>query len=133
MNRYTARTALLEAIMVLATAVIAMPLYLLVNISLKGDHDTSSPLAPATSPTFENYRNAWHHAGLGSAMWNSFQVDHARCITRHQLIQRRCQAPQITSGIRLGRVFPLLRRHEVQCPQYGTCQREGRVGRLILR
>lgn len=74
MNRYTAKTALLEAVMVLATIIVALPLYLLINTSLKSDHDTSSALSPATSPTFENYRSAWRQANLGGAMWNSLQV-----------------------------------------------------------
>lgn len=74
MNRYTSRTALLEVVMVAVTLVIAFPLYVLVNISLRGSHDTSSPLAPTASPTLDNYRQAWRQAKLGSALLNSLQV-----------------------------------------------------------
>jgi raffinose/stachyose/melibiose transport system permease protein len=59
----------------IATAVVFfIPVYVLVNLSLKRPDDTSSPLSPVTAPTLENYQNAWQQAGLGSALANSAVV-----------------------------------------------------------
>lgn len=74
MKRYTARTALLELIMVTITLIIAFPLYVLVNVSLRGPNTPGSSIAPTTTPTLDNYRDAWTKARLGSAISNSLQV-----------------------------------------------------------
>ncbi|WP_106400505.1 carbohydrate ABC transporter permease [Actinocorallia populi] len=74
MKRYTARTALLEAVMILAGLVFAFPIYILVNLSVRGADDASSPVAPTLSPTLANYAEAWRAAGLASALVNSMAV-----------------------------------------------------------
>ncbi|MET7896580.1 carbohydrate ABC transporter permease [Streptomyces mirabilis] len=71
MNRYTKRTLLLEAAMIAAGLVFAFPVYILVNLSLRGDGDTSPALAPTMSPTLANYADAWRAAGLSAAIVNS--------------------------------------------------------------
>lgn len=74
MNRYTWRTGLLEAAMVLVGVIYAFPLYVLINLSIRGAGDPSSPLTPTASPTLDNYSQAWAQAKLGSAMLNSTYV-----------------------------------------------------------
>ncbi|CAM5643528.1 sugar ABC transporter permease [Streptomyces pilosus] len=74
MNRYTRGTLVLEAAMIAAGLIFAFPVYVLVNLSLRGDGDTSSALAPTTSPTLDNYTDAWQAAGLSAAIGNSALV-----------------------------------------------------------
>ncbi|MGI5328486.1 carbohydrate ABC transporter permease [Actinomadura nitritigenes] len=74
MNRYSARTLLREILMVAVTAVMAFPLYILVNLSLRDPHDGSSVVMPTTSPTLRNYADAWRDAGLAGAIVNSVIV-----------------------------------------------------------
>ncbi|MFC3998945.1 carbohydrate ABC transporter permease [Nocardiopsis sediminis] len=74
MERYRGRTLLLEIVMIAVGALFFVPIYVLVNLSLKRPDDPSSPLAPATSPTFDNYRAAWTQADLGGALLTSVFV-----------------------------------------------------------
>ncbi len=71
MNRYTSRTFILEAVMVLVGILFFIPVYLLINLSLKRPDDQSSPMAPVTNITFENFTNAWERANLGQALLTS--------------------------------------------------------------
>ncbi|MEU6744804.1 carbohydrate ABC transporter permease [Spirillospora sp. NPDC046719] len=74
MRRYTRRTAVLEALMIAAGVVVAFPIYVLVNLSVRSGHDAASPLTPTTAPTLANYAHAWREAGLASALGNSLVV-----------------------------------------------------------
>jgi raffinose/stachyose/melibiose transport system permease protein len=74
MNRYTARTFGLELAMVAVALVVAFPVYVLVNLSLRAPSDTSSPIAPTTSITFDNFIGAWQQGRLGGALLNSVVV-----------------------------------------------------------
>jgi raffinose/stachyose/melibiose transport system permease protein len=71
MTRYTKGTAILEGGMILVAALFAVPIWVLVNLSLKPPDDLSSPLAPARHPTLDNYSQVWTEAGLGSALVSS--------------------------------------------------------------
>lgn len=71
MKRYTGRTLVLELVMIATALVIAFPIYVLVNLSLRDKKSGQSILSPTTDPTFDNYRTAWRDAGLGSALLNS--------------------------------------------------------------
>lgn len=71
MNRYTSRTFVLEAVMVLVGILFFIPVYLLINIALKRPDDQSSPMAPVTNVTFDNFINAWDRANLGQALLTS--------------------------------------------------------------
>lgn len=71
MFRYTKGTFAREVVMLLVALVFVFPVYILVNMSLRPGNDTSSPLLPASSPTLDNYIEAWQQAGLGAALWNS--------------------------------------------------------------
>ena len=74
MNRYTGRTLALEMVMIAVGIVFAFPVYVLVNLAVRPPADTSSPIAPTTSPTFGNFTGAWREAGLGGALINSVLV-----------------------------------------------------------
>lgn len=71
MNRYRPGSFARELVMIAVTAAFAFPVYVLVNLSLRSSHDTSSPVAPTRSVTFGNYASAWHEAGLGGAIADS--------------------------------------------------------------
>ncbi len=74
MNRYRVRTFGLELVMVAAALVVGFPVYVLVNLAVRRSSDTSSPIAPTTSPTVDNFTQAWQQGGLGGALVNSVLV-----------------------------------------------------------
>src|SRR5262249_45507397 len=74
MNRYGLRTLAREIAMLAVTAVVAFPLYILVNLSLRDPRGGASPVLPTTSPTLRNYADAWRDAGLAGAIVNSAVV-----------------------------------------------------------
>ncbi|MEU8663220.1 carbohydrate ABC transporter permease, partial [Actinoplanes philippinensis] len=74
MNRYTKRTLLLEMLMIAVAVVFAFPVYVLINLAVRAPGDTSSPIAPTTSPTLANFTEAWQEGGLGGALINSVLV-----------------------------------------------------------
>jgi raffinose/stachyose/melibiose transport system permease protein len=71
MLRYSKRVFAREVVMFLVALVFVFPVYVLVNMSLRPANDASSPLAPVTQPTFDNFVAAWQQAGLASALLNS--------------------------------------------------------------
>ena len=74
-HRYGLNEALLEAVMVLITALFAAPLYLLVVFSVRqrGDLETSAWAFPARVD-LSNFSAAWTSASLGPALLNSILV-----------------------------------------------------------
>jgi raffinose/stachyose/melibiose transport system permease protein len=74
MNRYTFRTFVLEVGMVLTAVVFFVPLYVLVNLSLKAPNDPTGPLQLPANPTFTNFSDAWVQGNLGNAIVNSTAV-----------------------------------------------------------
>jgi len=74
MNRYRPRTLALELAMIAAALVVAFPLYVLVNLAVRRPSDLSSPIRPTTSPTLDNFVQAWQRGGLGGALLNSILV-----------------------------------------------------------
>jgi raffinose/stachyose/melibiose transport system permease protein len=74
MTRYRWRTLGLELAMVAVGLVVGFPVYVLVNLAVRPQSDTSSPLRPTTSPTLDNFAEAWQRGGLGGAMANSVLV-----------------------------------------------------------
>lgn len=70
-DKYRPRTVVLEALMVVAALLFVSPLYILVNVALKPDGDSSAPLTPAAAPSFDNFVEAWTSANLGNALINS--------------------------------------------------------------
>ncbi|MFD4701254.1 carbohydrate ABC transporter permease [Streptomyces niveus] len=74
MNRYRIRTFGLELAMIAVALVAGFPLYVLVNLAVRAPSDNSSPLRPTTSPTLENFTQAWQQGGLGGALANSVLV-----------------------------------------------------------
>jgi raffinose/stachyose/melibiose transport system permease protein len=73
-NRYTRRTLALEMVMIAVGVVFAFPVYVLVNLAVRAPSDNSSPIRPSTSPTLENFAQAWQQGGLGGALINSVLV-----------------------------------------------------------
>ncbi|MFF2641517.1 carbohydrate ABC transporter permease [Streptomyces niveus] len=74
MNRYRVRTFGLELVMIAVALVVGFPLYVLVNLAVRAPSDDSSPLRPTTSPTLDNFTQAWQQGGLGGALANSVLV-----------------------------------------------------------
>jgi raffinose/stachyose/melibiose transport system permease protein len=73
-TRYRWRTFGLELVMIAAAAVVGFPVYVLVNLAVRPPSDTSSPIRPTTSPTLDNFTQAWEQGGLGGALMNSALV-----------------------------------------------------------
>src|SRR5688572_30571502 len=74
MTRYRLGTLGLELTMIAVTALFAFPLYVLVNIAVRRPNDPASPARPTTSPTLDNFADAWRMAGLAGAIGNSLIV-----------------------------------------------------------
>ena len=74
MKRYTRKTLLLEIVMILSAAVIALPIYVLVNLAIRPETEVRSPLEPTQNPTFVNFQLAWEQGGLAPALFNSVLI-----------------------------------------------------------
>ncbi|MBP2329665.1 raffinose/stachyose/melibiose transport system permease protein [Kibdelosporangium banguiense] len=74
MNRYRWRTFGLELVMVAIALVVGFPLYVLINLAVRPPSDTSSPITPTLSPTWDNFTEAWQQGALGGALMNSLLV-----------------------------------------------------------
>ncbi|MDQ0615351.1 raffinose/stachyose/melibiose transport system permease protein [Microbacterium sp. W4I4] len=73
-DRYTWRKLALEVGMIVAAAIFVVPLYLLIVTAFKSPSETSSPFAPPSAPTFENFVTAWEQGNLPAALANSVIV-----------------------------------------------------------
>jgi raffinose/stachyose/melibiose transport system permease protein len=73
-SRYRPRTLVLELVMLAAAVVVGFPVYVLINLAFRSPSDTSSPIRPTTSPTLDNFAQAWQQGGLGGALLNSTLV-----------------------------------------------------------
>lgn len=71
MNRYTPRTFGLEVVMIAVAILFIVPLFVLVNLSLRPQYQLVDPLTVQFPLTLENYRVAWREAALGSAIVDS--------------------------------------------------------------
>jgi raffinose/stachyose/melibiose transport system permease protein len=74
MNRYTWRSARPRVVMVAAALVVGFPVYVLLNLAFRAPSDVASPVAPTTSPTMDNFVEAWRQGALGGALFNSILV-----------------------------------------------------------
>jgi len=70
MKRYTLKTGVLEAVMVIVALAFAAPIYVLVNTALGSGGGTAS-LAPVSHPSVNNFVTAWTVGGLGAALVNN--------------------------------------------------------------
>ncbi|MBT0771675.1 carbohydrate ABC transporter permease [Kineosporia sp. J2-2] len=77
MNRYRPATLVLELVMVAVALVVALPVYVLVNLAVRAPADTSSPIGLTTHPTLTNFTGAWRDGALGGALGNSVLVTSA--------------------------------------------------------
>lgn len=73
-QRYTWRTAILEAVMIVVALIFFFPAYILINQSLRRSNDQAEPFALPTAITFDNYGDAWTQGFLGNALVNSATV-----------------------------------------------------------
>jgi raffinose/stachyose/melibiose transport system permease protein len=79
--RYGFRTLALELLMIAVAIAFLFPVYALITLSLKSPQQIAAePLSPPTSPTGQNYANAWERASLGSALLNSTVITVASLI-----------------------------------------------------
>jgi len=74
MNKYTWRTGVLEGVMILVALIFLFPIYVMVNLSLRGPGDSSQGHIPTLAPTFGNFVEAWTTSGLGRSLLNSALV-----------------------------------------------------------
>lgn len=73
-QRYTWRTGVLEAVMIAVAVIFFIPVYVLVNLSLRESNDPAGPLELPTAVTLQNYADAWVQGNLGNALVNSATV-----------------------------------------------------------
>lgn len=74
MHKYTWRTGVLEAVMIVVGVIFMFPLYILITLAFKAPGDQTNKLLPTTHPTFANFTQAWQSGGLGGALLNSALV-----------------------------------------------------------
>ncbi|HEU0165835.1 MAG TPA: carbohydrate ABC transporter permease [Thermomicrobiales bacterium] len=75
MNRYTWRTGILEAAMLVITALFVFPLWLLISVGFRSSSDVATdPVGVPHSLYLDNFINAWQVGGLGSAFVNSIYI-----------------------------------------------------------
>lgn len=75
MNKYTWRTGVLEAVMIVVAAIFVFPLWLLISVGFRSSADvTQNPIALPTSLYLDNFKNAWESGGLGPAFLNSIYI-----------------------------------------------------------
>jgi raffinose/stachyose/melibiose transport system permease protein len=71
MNRYSWRTGVLEILMIATGVIFFIPLYILVNLAVRGPGDATPAIAPTRHPTLVNFTTAWSKSGMGSALLTS--------------------------------------------------------------
>jgi len=69
--KYTWRTGVLEAIMIVVAVLFFIPLYIMLNSALRTSNDQASALALPTHITLDNFSEAWTQGNLGNALLNS--------------------------------------------------------------
>jgi raffinose/stachyose/melibiose transport system permease protein len=68
-KRYSARTALFEAFMIVVTLIFAFPMYIVVSSAFKSEHELNlSPLGLPNVLDIDNFAKAWDEAQMGSAL-----------------------------------------------------------------
>lgn len=72
--RYTWRTGILELLMILVAVIVATPVYILLNLSVRPPNDPTPPWVPTSQPTVDNYVRAWEEAELSRSMMTSIAV-----------------------------------------------------------
>lgn len=71
MYRYTWKTGVLEAVMIVVAIIFLFPVYVLVNLALKSPNDQGSTLSPPSPVTLQNFTDAWSQGGLAGGLVNS--------------------------------------------------------------
>lgn len=71
MNRYTAKTAVLEGVLILAALVFLIPLVVLLSVALRDQNATAGFLGFTWPLNFGNFATAWTESAMGSSLLNS--------------------------------------------------------------
>lgn len=74
MNRYTWRTGVLEGAMILIGLLFLFPIYVMVNLSVRGGGDSSLAHMPTAAPVIDNFVTAWTQSDLGRGLLNSLLI-----------------------------------------------------------
>jgi raffinose/stachyose/melibiose transport system permease protein len=74
MQRYTWKTGVLEAVMILVGLIFFIPLFVLINTALKEASDPTGSLQLPQKVTLDNFGAAWTQGHLGNALGNSATV-----------------------------------------------------------
>lgn len=137
MNRYTWRTGILEAVMILVGLLFLFPIYVLVMLALKAPGDQSSTLALPQHPTFQNFIDAWQQGALGPSLINSLIVTLATVVLT-VVIASAAAYPLSRPGVRWSRTAYLaflagllLPAQLALLPLYQTIRDLGLLGTLV--
>ncbi|GAB2845733.1 carbohydrate ABC transporter permease [Microbacterium insulae] len=71
MNRYTVRTAILEAVLILTAVVFIAPLVILLSVALRDPHGEAGFLGFTWPLNFGNLSTAWVDSAMGASLINS--------------------------------------------------------------
>lgn len=108
LRRYTWRTFAREVLFLIGAAFFAVPLYLLITISLKTTPEVfGNAFALPESPLVENYSGAWRQGSLGDATADSLIVT-VSCVVCLILLGSLCAWTIARRGSRLSNVLYLL-------------------------
>jgi raffinose/stachyose/melibiose transport system permease protein len=72
--RYTWRTGILEFFMIAMAILFLIPVYILVNLSVRTHAESGSALIPTMQPTLDNFIKAWQAGGIDRAMINTSTI-----------------------------------------------------------
>jgi raffinose/stachyose/melibiose transport system permease protein len=102
LSRYTWKTFARESLFVAGAVVFAVPLYLLITISLKTTPEVfGSALSLPKTPLISNYRDAWRQGSLGAATVDSLIIT-ISCVTGLIVLGSLCAWTIARRGSRLG-------------------------------
>lgn len=74
MNKYTWRSGVREAVMILIGLAFISPFYVLLNLAFGNSATQASPLKITLAPTFNNFEQAWQQGRLGTALLTTIFV-----------------------------------------------------------
>jgi raffinose/stachyose/melibiose transport system permease protein len=74
MNKYTRRSVIREAVMIVIALIFISPFYVLLNMAFGNASTQASPLKPTLHPTFSNFTQAWQQGNLGTALLTTIFV-----------------------------------------------------------
>ena len=64
-----------------STLIFLLPVYVLINLSIRPEDDLTPPIIPSSRPTFDNFVNAWTNSSLPGSIFTSLAVTTLSCLT----------------------------------------------------